>query len=126
KIGYFKGEAYLAQSPQFYKQMAICADFEKVYEIAPVFRAENSFTHRHMTEFMGVDLEMTFNSHYHEVLNTITGLFYHLFQGLEKKCSRELELVRQQYPSEPILLSEKPTIIPFTEGIRMLREAGHE
>jgi aspartyl/asparaginyl-tRNA synthetase len=47
----------------------ICADFEKVYEIAPVFRAENSFTHRHMTEFIGLDLEMAIDEHYHEVCN---------------------------------------------------------
>lgn len=47
--------------------LVICSDFEKVYEIAPVFRAENSFTHRHMTEFIGLDLEMAFEEHYHEV-----------------------------------------------------------
>lgn len=47
--------------------MVICSDFERVYEIAPVFRAENSFTHRHMTEFMGLDIEMAFEEHYHEV-----------------------------------------------------------
>lgn len=50
KVTYFKSDAYLAQSPQFYKQMLIAGDFERVFEIAPVFRAENSQTHRHMTE----------------------------------------------------------------------------
>lgn len=53
KVTYFKESAFLAQSPQLYKQMMICSDFERVYEIAPVFRAEDSNTHRHMTEFMG-------------------------------------------------------------------------
>ena len=48
--------------------MMICADFERVYEIAPVFRAENSQTHRHMTEFIGLDLEMAIDEHYHEVM----------------------------------------------------------
>mgnify|MGYP002384866020 CR=1 FL=1 len=67
KLGYFKTNAYLAQSPQLYKQMAICSDFEKVFEIGPVFRAENSLTHRHLTEFVGFDLEMSFNEHFHEV-----------------------------------------------------------
>lgn len=50
KVQYFNRDAYLAQSPQLYKQMLICGDFERVFEIAPVFRAENSQTHRHMTE----------------------------------------------------------------------------
>ncbi len=62
-------EAFLAQSPQLYKQMMICADFERVFEIGPVFRAENSMTHRHMTEFTGLDLEMAFDEHYHEVIS---------------------------------------------------------
>lgn len=69
EVSYFKGSAYLAQSPQLYKQMAIAGDFEKVYTIGPVFRAEDSNTHRHMTEFVGLDLEMAFNFHYHEVCN---------------------------------------------------------
>lgn len=64
---YFLGFAFLAQSPQLYKQMAICADMEKVFEIGPVFRAEKSFTHRHLCEFVGLDLEMAFKEHYHEV-----------------------------------------------------------
>ena len=58
RVEYFNKVAYLAQSPQFYKQMAICAGFEKVFEIGPVFRAEPSFTARHVTEFTSVDMEM--------------------------------------------------------------------
>jgi tRNA synthetases class II (D, K and N) len=64
---YFGTPACLAQSPQLYKQMAICADFERVFEIGPVFRAENSLTHRHMCEFTGLDFEMEIKEHYHEV-----------------------------------------------------------
>ncbi len=58
KVGYFDTTAYLAQSPQFYKQMAISAGIERVFEVGPVFRAEPSFTSRHSTEFSGVDAEM--------------------------------------------------------------------
>ena len=58
RVEYFNKTAYLAQSPQFYKQMAICAGFEKVFEIGPVFRAEPSFTSRHVTEFTSVDAEL--------------------------------------------------------------------
>ena len=66
-LKYFNQEAYLAQSPQLYKQMAVNADLQKVYEIGPVFRAENSNTHRHLTEFIGLDLEMLITNHYHEL-----------------------------------------------------------
>jgi aspartyl-tRNA synthetase len=58
RLDYFGGNAYLAQSPQFYKQMAIAAGIEGVFEIGPVFRAEPSFTSRHATEFTGVDVEL--------------------------------------------------------------------
>jgi aspartyl-tRNA synthetase len=58
KLGYFGNSAYLAQSPQFYKQMAIAAGIDRVFEVGPVFRAEPSFTSRHATEFTGVDVEL--------------------------------------------------------------------
>lgn len=64
------GQAFLAQSPQFYKQMAICADMERVFEVGPVFRAEDSNTHRHLCEFVGLDMEMAFKEHYYEVRHT--------------------------------------------------------
>ncbi|WP_329453458.1 aspartate--tRNA(Asn) ligase (plasmid) [Streptomyces sp. NBC_01724] len=58
KLGYFDRAAYLAQSPQFFKQMAIAAGIDRVFEIGPVFRAEPSFTSRHATEFTGIDIEL--------------------------------------------------------------------
>jgi aspartyl-tRNA synthetase len=67
RLDYCGRPACLAQSPQLYKQMALCADFERVYEVTPVFRAEKSFTHRHLTEFTGLDFEMCINEHYDEV-----------------------------------------------------------
>uniref|UniRef100_A0A3B1K714 Aspartate--tRNA ligase, cytoplasmic n=1 Tax=Astyanax mexicanus TaxID=7994 RepID=A0A3B1K714_ASTMX len=75
-VSYFKTSAYLAQSPQLYKQMCICADFDKVFCVGPVFRAEDSNTHRHLTEFVGLDIEMAFNYHYHEVIDSITDTMY--------------------------------------------------
>jgi aspartyl-tRNA synthetase len=67
-LGYFDQLACLAQSPQLYKQMACaCGGFEKVFEVGPVFRAEKSFTHRHLCEFTGLDLEMAIHEHYYEV-----------------------------------------------------------
>ena len=93
RTDYFGSPACLAQSPQLYKQMAIASDLERVFEIAPVFRSEKSFTHRHMTEFVGLDMEMTFSDHYHEVLSVLEGLFVAIFDGLNAKCKPELEAV---------------------------------
>lgn len=124
EVKYFDRKAYLAQSPQFYKQMAISADFERVYEIGPVFRAEHSDTPRHMTEFTGLDMEMQINEHYHEVLDVLGDLFVHIFKGIESRYPRELEAVRQQYPFRPFKFLEKTLRLEWPEAIALLREAG--
>eukprot|EP00055_Hartaetosiga_balthica_P003257 m.7147 g.7147 ORF g.7147 m.7147 type:complete len:540 (+) comp2717_c0_seq1:1-1620(+) len=126
ELTYFKSKAYLAQSPQLYKQMAIASDFERVYEVGPVFRAENSFTHRHLTEFTGLDLEMAFNEHYHEVLEVIGDTFVQIFRGLNERFSHEIEVVRKQYNREPFTWLEPTLRIEWPEGIQMLRDAGEE
>lgn len=128
EVSYFKGKAYLAQSPQFHKQQLMVADFERVFEIGPVFRAENSNTHRHMTEFTGLDLEMTFEEHYHEVLDLLSDLFVFIFTELKARYSKEIDLVRKQYPVEDFKLPKDGKIvrIHYKEGIAMLREAGKE
>ncbi len=69
EVKYFEGSAYLAQSPQFYKQMAIASGFEKVFMVGPVFRAELSFTTRHMTEFTGWDFEIAHINSHHDVMD---------------------------------------------------------
>lgn len=128
EISYFKGKAYLAQSPQLYKQQLIAADFEKVYEVAPVFRAENSNTHRHMTEFTGLDLEMAFEEHYDEVMDVLSDLFVFIFTELKERYGKEIATVRKQYPVEEFKLPEdgKMVRLHFKEGIAMLRGAGKE
>jgi aspartyl/asparaginyl-tRNA synthetase len=89
-VTYFDRPAYLAQSPQLYKQMAIVADLERVFEIGPVFRAENSNTPRHLTEFTGLDMEMQIKQHYHEVLDVIEDMFMSIFEGLSTQYKHEL------------------------------------
>ncbi|KAF1761185.1 hypothetical protein GCK72_009439 [Caenorhabditis remanei] len=126
EVSYFKGSAYLAQSPQLYKQMAIAGDFEKVYTIGPVFRAEDSNTHRHMTEFVGLDLEMAFNFHYHEVMETIAEVLTQMFKGLQEKYQDEIAAVGNQYPAEPFQFCEKPLILKYPDAIALLRENGIE
>lgn len=124
KLKYFEGWAFLAQSPQLYKQMSICADMDRVFEVGPVFRAENSNTHRHLTEFVGLDLEMSFYEHYHEVLDVLDALFISIFDGLTKRFSAELEAIRSQYPFEPLKYSFPSLRLKYSEGVAMLREAG--
>lgn len=124
KVKYFDGEAFLAQSPQLAKQMCIAADMNRVYEIAPVFRAENSNTHRHMTEFMGLDLEMAITEHYHEALEVIDSMLKAIFSGLKTNYAKEIEVVRQQFPIDEFVFLDKTPIITFKEGIRLLQEAG--
>ena len=68
EVNYFGNKAYLAQSPQFYKQMAIAAGYERVFEVAPAFRAENSNTNRHATEFTSFDLEFANINSYEDVM----------------------------------------------------------
>lgn len=125
-IIYHIGSAYLAQSPQLYKQMMICADFERVFEIAPVFRAENSFTHRHMTEFVGLDLEMSFQEHYHEVLDLLDSLFVSIFKGLRDTCAAEIETIKRQFPFDDFEFLEPSLRLQYKDAVEMLRAAGIE
>lgn len=118
--------AYLAQSPQLYKQMAIAADFDKVYTVGAVFRAEDSNTHRHLTEFVGLDLEMAFKYHYHEVLDTIGNTFTEIFKGLRDQYAAEIAAVGCQYDVEPFKFLEPPLRLEYAQGVAMLREVGIE
>ncbi|CAN6179874.1 unnamed protein product [Urochloa humidicola] len=127
KLLYNNGQpACLAQSPQLYKQMAICAGFERVLEVGPVFRAENSKTHRHLCEFTGLDAEMEIKEHYFEVCDIIDGLFVSIFKHLTTNCKKELETINGQYPFEPLKYLEKTLKLTYEEGIQMLKEAGTE
>lgn len=124
KVSYFKTSAYLAQSPQLYKQMAIAADFDKVFTVGAVFRAEDSNTHRHLTEFVGLDLEVAFKFHYHEVLDIIGNLFTSIFKGLEAEYTEEIEIVRKQFPSEPFQYLEPALVLEYCEAVKILNDNG--
>lgn len=91
KVPYFGKTAALAQSPQVYKQMFVVSGLEKVYEIAPVFRAEKSHTTRHLTEFTGVDFEMGFIDSEHDVMDVIQEYFTFLLTELQRSCKDELQ-----------------------------------
>jgi len=125
-LKYFDRPACLAQSPQLYKQIAsACGGLERVFEVGPVFRAENSNTHRHLCEFTGLDFEMAIKEHYFEALDLMGNLFTYIFDGIADRYKNELEIISQQYPFEP-LQYHRPTLrLTYAEGIDMLRAAGH-
>ena len=126
QLDYFGRPAFLAQSPQLAKQMCIAADFERVYEIGPVFRAENSNTHRHLTEYTGLDLEMTIEEHYHEALELIDETLKHIYQGLYDKYETELRTIQQHFPHEDLVWLNETPKIPFKEGIQLLVDSGYK
>lgn len=107
----------MAQSPQLYKQMVLCGDMNRVFEIGPVFRAEDSNTNRHLCEFTGLDIEMTFKQHYFEILDLLADLFVHIFNGLEQRFSRELETVREQYHFEPFKCKTPVVRLNFKDAV---------
>ncbi len=85
KVGYFDRTAYLAQSPQFYKQMAIAGGIDKVFEIGPVFRAEPSFTSRHATEFTGVDAEIAWIDGVEDVMAFEERMLHHVLTRVSER-----------------------------------------
>jgi aspartyl-tRNA synthetase len=123
---YFGQDACLAQSPQLYKQMALCGDMQRVFEIGPVFRAEDSNTNRHLCEFTGLDMEMEIKEHYFEVLDMLGNLLIYIFNGLETRYKAELDVIKQQYPFEDFKCKSPVVKINFKEGVKMLKEAGVE
>ena len=97
RLDYFHHEAYLAQSPQFYKQMMVGV-YERVYEIAPVFRAEKHDTSRHLNEYTSVDFEMGYIDSFEEIMQMETGMLKAALQFLTENYSYELALLKIRMP----------------------------
>ncbi|GFF49635.1 aspartate--tRNA ligase, cytoplasmic [Aspergillus udagawae] len=127
EVKYFKRNAYLAQSPQLYKQMCIAGDMESVFEIAPVFRAEESNTHRHLTEFAGLDFEKTFRSHYHEVLEFAENLLVFILTQLKERHKDQIAIIQKSYPKAgdfKLPKDGKALRLNYMDGVALLKEAG--
>ena len=103
EVKYFDRNAYLAQSTQFYKQMAMAAGFERIFEVGPVFRAEKSYTSRHTTEFTGFDLEFSFIDSFRDVMAMEEALLTHM-----------LKTVKEAYCDQIRELFGKEVIVPTT------------
>uniref|UniRef100_A0A7S1L4S5 aspartate--tRNA ligase n=1 Tax=Neobodo designis TaxID=312471 RepID=A0A7S1L4S5_NEODS len=102
KLPYFGKDAFLAQSPQLYKQMCVMGDMPRVFEVGQVFRAENSNTHRHLTEFVGLDAEMVIDRSYHEVLDVLEAAVTHVLTHTEVACAEAVRRARQLCPAGPV------------------------
>lgn len=100
QVEYFDRKAYLAQSPQFYKQMAMASGFERIFEVGPVFRAEKSFTSKHTTEFTGFDLEFSYIDSFRDVMRMEENL---LRAGLEAVQERHGEQIKELFGMEVIV-----------------------
>ena len=104
QIDYFGQKAYLAQSPQFYKQMAMAAGFEKVFEVGPVFRANPSSTSRHDTEFTMYDIEKSFISSHHDLLDEEEKMMVAILTAIKNKYGKEIKEIYSQdieVPNQP-------------------------
>ncbi len=121
EVNYFDRKAYLSQSPQFYKQMAMASGFEKVFEIGPVFRADPSFTSRHATEFTGYDLEVSFIKDHHEVMDIEESIIVAITSKVNAVYGKEIKAVFNR--EIPIPTSPFPRIT-FAEVKEILKEKG--
>ena len=107
EVKYFDTKAYLAQSPQFYKQMAMASGFDRIFEVGPVFRAEKSFTNKHTTEFTGFDLEMSYITSFRDVMDMEAELLKAALESVKEKYGDQ---IKELFGQEVVV----PTL-PFPE-----------
>lgn len=113
-LDYFGKDAYLAQSPQFYKQMMVGV-YERVFEIAPVYRAEKHDTSRHLNEYTSVDFEMGYIKNFEEIMQMETLMLRHTIQFLETNYEAEINLLKINLP----VINEIPSI-KFVEAKELI------
>ena len=118
-LDYFGKHAYLAQSPQFYKQMMVGV-YERVFEIAPVYRAEKHDTSRHLNEYTSVDFEMGYIDSFEEIMQTETMMLRHSVQYLEQYYETEINLLKIKLP----VINEIP-VIKFIEAKELVAKEYH-
>jgi len=116
-VDFFGRRAFLAQSPQFYKQMMVGAGFERVFEIAPAYRAELHNTWRHLSEYVSMDVEMGFIDSADDLMDLEEGFINYLLKHLKSACKTELEMYGASLPEK----AEIPRI-PLREAQEILLE----
>ena len=123
EVEYFDRKAYLAQSPQFFKQMAQPAGFGKIFEIGPAFRADPSFTSRHATEFTSVDAEISWIDSHEDVMQMHEQL---LVAGLAAVRAKHGDAIRELFDIEVTVPSTPFPRVPLAEARRIVAERGYE
>jgi nondiscriminating aspartyl-tRNA synthetase len=123
KVEYFDRVAYLAQSPQFYKQMAMAAGFGKVFEIGPVFRANPSFTSRHDTEFTSVDVEIAWIDSHEDVMAFEERWLAHVLAAVKDAHGEQIEATFDTRLTVPTVPFVRMTL---EQAKQLLREHGHD
>jgi aspartyl-tRNA synthetase len=123
KVEYFETQAYLAQSPQFYKQMAMAAGFGKVFEVGPVFRANPSFTSRHDTEFTSVDVELSWIESHEDVMAFEERWLAHVLAAVKEVHGGAIE---ETFATELVVPTVPFPRVTLEDAKQMLRDAGHE
>ena len=91
ELKYFDRKGYLSQSPQFYKQMAMAAGFDRIFEVGPVFRAEKSFTNKHATEFTGFDIELSYITSFRDVMDEEEGLLQYALRAVKEAYGEQIK-----------------------------------
>jgi nondiscriminating aspartyl-tRNA synthetase len=109
EVDYFDRKVYLAQSPQFYKQVMVASGLERVFEVAPAYRAEKHDTPRHLNEYVSLDVEMGFIESEQDLIQLEKGLLAHIFDQVAQKNAGDLALWNAAVP-EPALVEQAPTV----------------
>ena len=123
KLEYFEGHAYLAQSPQFYKQMAMMAGFGRIFEIGPVFRADPSFTSRHATEFTSVDIEVSWIDSHEDIMAIQEQLLVRALSAVKEKHGDD---IKRLFDVDVVVPSVPFPRIPLAEAKKIVAERGYE
>ena len=119
-IDYFERKAYLAQSPQLYKQMLMSTGLDRVFELGPAFRAEHSNTNRHVTEFISFDGEMSWIEKQEDVMAMIENVIDHVLTNLKEKGKKYLDIIGKE-----MTIPKRPyPILTYTECLKMVVERG--
>jgi nondiscriminating aspartyl-tRNA synthetase len=115
EVEYFDKKVYLAQSPQIYKQIMVASGLERVFEVAPAYRAEKHDTPRHLNEYVSLDVEMGFIESEKDLIDLEKGLLTAIFQALERKNAPELELWNAAVPDAAAV--ERAPTVSYAEAL---------
>ena len=120
EVEYFDRKVYLAQSPQFYKETMVASGMERVFEVAPAYRAEKHDTPRHLNEYISLDLEMGFIDSEMDLIELERGLLTHVFAEVHRKNSADLALWNASVP-DPDGVAKAP-VVAYEEAVKIASE----